>query len=192
MVSSRPSGRSSDERQPFRHGIGPHRRRHRPQAHAPSLPPSELGRAGHLRAVHPGRPGPAGARGRGRHHGACRQPCRHPAGRRPPRDAGGPAGARTGARHAPLREALAGEPGGRPQHRHRAGHLHDEVLAQGQRPAGPEPQAGRCPPGPGRVHRPGILEIMWRLEQALKEISRRTGSPCTPPRARRRSGPTCR
>ena len=70
-----------------------------------------------------------------------------PRGAAPPRPAG-PAGGQPAAAAAPLHAALPDVPRRRRDRRHRRGHLHDEVLAQGQRAARPLSQAQRAAPRP--------------------------------------------
>ena len=55
--------------------------------------------------------------------------------------------------------------------RHRHGHVHDEVQPQGQRPLRRRPRVTELHPLQDEDTVQGILEIMWRLEQFLKEIS---------------------
>ncbi len=182
--TSRASSLARTERPRLRHG-GPHPGRHRParrrargsrpmttlgdpptpsarppdraEADAQAVPPGALGRADHLRAVRARAPAailppatePAITRGR-------RQPGRRAARRRSA--ASGRPRSRSSARSTSLRhyDRLSQETLGADLNVDVGpGHLHDEVLAEGQRPAGPEPEARRPPPAPGPGDRPG-------------------------------------
>ena len=92
---------------------------------------------------------------------------------------------------AALCPAVAGEPGRRPEHRRRPGHLHDEVQPQDQRPTGRLAQDGRPAPAAGRGRR---CRASWRSCTALSRSSKRsrawTASRCSRAPVRRPSIPT--